>query len=82
MPVHHRASGGTGSEALAVERRLRGAAPHEALRPNIMDELDDATALGVAEYLRGKLLEQRLVPLASPTEASHSSVGPRRPAGR
>ncbi len=52
-----------GETAKAVERALRGAAPHEALRPNVMDELDDSTALGVAEYLRERLLKEDRVPV-------------------
>ena len=52
-----------GETAKAVERALRGAAPHEALRPNVMDELDDGTALGVAEYLRERLLKEDKVPV-------------------
>jgi len=69
-----------GETAKAVERALRGAAPHEALRPNVMDELDDGTALGVAEYLRERLLKEDRVPVpeldfGASTDAGQGSQG-------
>ena len=70
LPTH---SGGEAAQRL--EKALTGGAPHEALRPNVMDEMDDSSALGVAEYVRARLLESPRSSIAAHSAGSSHDSG-------